>query len=70
MPTHRIIASPEGKPIAVEISYRRWLKIQKDLHYLEELRRVKADLQDAFVEVEAHKQGKILLPTLSEFLRS
>lgn len=68
MPTTRIISNSEGKPVAVEISYRQWLKIQKDLQYLQELRTVKADLTEAFADVEAHKQGKISLPTLSEFL--
>lgn len=68
MPTHRIISGANGKPLAVEISYRSWLKIQKDLQYLQELRAVKADLQDAFADVEAHQQGKTSLPTLSEFL--
>jgi hypothetical protein len=68
MPTPRIISNSEGKPIAVEISYCQWSKIQKDLQYLQELRTVKADLIEAFADVEAHKQGKISLPTLSEFL--
>jgi hypothetical protein len=68
MPTTRIISNPEGKPIAVEIPYRQWLKIQKDLRYVQELRAVKADITEALAEVQAHKQGKILLPTLSEFL--
>ncbi len=68
MPTPRIISNSEGKPVAVEILYREWLKIQKDLQYLQELRTVKADLIEAFADVEAHKQGKITLPTLSEFL--
>jgi hypothetical protein len=68
MATHRIIADASGKPLAVEITYRQWLKIQKDLQHLRELRAVKADLQEAFTDVKAHRQGKAPLPTLSEFL--
>lgn len=34
-----------------------------------DLQTVKADLMQAFAEVEAHKRGEISLPTLSEFLQ-
>lgn len=62
----QFITSSEGKPIAVQISYRRWLRIQKDLRALHQIRKISDDLHEAIEEVQKHNNGEIALPTLSD----
>ncbi len=64
----RIIKSPEGVPVSVEVPYSEWERIQRDLRTFKQLRRISRDLRSAFAEVEAHKRGEKELLPLSEFL--
>jgi hypothetical protein len=64
-----IITDAAGKPVTVELSYRQWLRVQKDLRALQELRTFRSALSQAFAEVEAHKRGELVLPKLSDILK-
>lgn len=70
MMSTQVITSSEGKPVAVQISYRRWLRIQKDLQALRQFRSISGDLQEAVEEMQKHNNGEIVLPTLSDFIDS
>ena len=62
------ISDSNGKPHAVQLSLDDWEKILNKLKKFERIFKVKSDLEEAFLEVEKIKKGKIKKQTLSEFL--
>lgn len=64
----KYLTDKKGKRTAVQIPYEDWKRLTKENQKLKQLLKVKADLQEAFQEVEAYKKGKIQLKTLDQLL--
>ena len=64
----KYLTDQKGKRTAVQIPYEDWKLMKQESKKLKQLLRVKSDLQEAFQEVKAHKQGKIQLKSLDQLL--
>ena len=64
----KYLTDKKGKRTAVQVPYEGWKHLKRENKKLKQLLKVKSDLQEAFQEVEDHKQGKIQLKTLDQLL--
>ena len=64
----KYLTDKKGKRTAVQVPYEDWKHLKRENKKLKQLLKVKSDLQEAFQEVEDHKQGKIQLKTLDQLL--
>lgn len=68
MITPEFVNDRKGKVKAVQIPIRQWDALTKKLRKYEQALKIKADLRQAFREVNQMQQGKIRKQTLSQFL--
>jgi hypothetical protein len=68
MITPEFVNDRKGKVKAVQIPIRQWDALTKKLRKYEQALKIKADLRQAFREVNQMRQGKIRKQTLSQFL--
>jgi hypothetical protein len=68
MITPEFVNDRKGNVKAVQIPIRQWDALTKKLRKYEQALKIKADLRQAFREVNQMRQGKIRKQTLSQFL--
>ena len=62
------IQDEAGRPESVKLPVDEWEKLMERLQRYEQAAQVRADLREAFTQVERMREGKISKQSLSDFL--
>ena len=62
------VSDSKGKPTAIQMPMKDWIKVEQRLREGEFLRNLDASVREALEEVQLHRKGKKQLKTLEELL--